>query len=150
MDTEEWTLQASFSLISKKAKSVRFTNSSKTEGSPSPVFPRRVRARLSAVNGQALRKRIGGFRLGTARRSTDLQVQEPRVRSSYRDELSESESIVEGRPFFGKFMHDLDGPTPRTELPRSRLSDVCPAPRHSRRRANSASMSKEFQSKARW
>jgi putative ABC transport system permease protein len=69
-----------------------------------------VRARLTAINGKAFEKDLSGLRMGTREEERDSRFRNRGFNLSWRDQLSESESIVEGVPFSGKFSGDLKKP----------------------------------------
>ncbi|MDR3606108.1 MAG: FtsX-like permease family protein [Oligoflexia bacterium] len=71
-----------------------------------------VRARLTAINDQPFVKDVSAPRFGTREEERESRSRNRGFNLSWRDQLSESESIVEGRPFSGKFNGSVIGGEP--------------------------------------
>jgi putative ABC transport system permease protein len=69
-----------------------------------------VRSRLTAIDGKPFEKDLGGMHLGTREEERDARFRNRGFNLSWRDQLSESESISEGNPFTGKFQADSHEP----------------------------------------
>jgi putative ABC transport system permease protein len=65
-----------------------------------------VRSRLISINEIPFDKDLSGPRMGTREEERDARFRNRGFNLSWRDQLSESESIVQGRPFSGKFSGD--------------------------------------------
>jgi len=75
----------------------------KTEKIPSIGFSPMVRARILTVNGQAFERKIEESGFKTREQETEARFRNRGVNLSYREEISQDEMIVEGRPLNPEF-----------------------------------------------